>query len=57
VEKAFGKEPSRFLHIGDSHSRDFEGARKAGWDALLFGKPIIEERQITSFPELLGLLP
>ena len=57
VEKAFGKEPSRFLHIGDSHSRDFEGARKAGWEALLFGKPIIEERQITSFPELLGLLP
>ena len=57
VEKSFGKEPSRFLHVGDSHSRDFEGARKAGWDALLFGKPIIEERQITTFPELLALLP
>ena len=57
VEKSFGKEPSRFLHVGDSHSRDFEGARTAGWDALLFGKPIIEERQITTFPELLALLP
>jgi len=57
VEKSFGKEPSYFLHVGDSHSRDFEGARQAGWDALLFGKPIIEERQITTFPELLELLP
>ena len=57
VEEAFGKNPSRFLHIGDSHSRDFEGARQAGWDALLFGKPVIEERQITTFPELLELLP
>ena len=57
VEKSFGTDPSRFLHIGDSHSRDFEGARQAGWDALLFGKPIIEERQITTFPELLALLP
>lgn len=57
VEKAFGKEPSQFLHLGDSHSRDFEGARQAGWNALLFGKPIIEERQITSFPELLEILP
>jgi putative hydrolase of the HAD superfamily len=57
VEKVFDKEPARFLHVGDSHSRDFEGARQAGWDALLFGKPIIEERQITTFPELLEMLP
>ena len=57
VEKSFGEKPSNFLHLGDSHSRDFEGARQAGWEALLFGKPIIEERQITSFAELLELLP
>jgi len=57
VEEAFGKKPSNFLHLGDSHSRDFEGARQAGWDALLFGKPIIEERQITAFAELLERLP
>ena len=57
VEKWFGEKPSSFLHLGDSHSRDFEGARQAGWDALLFGKPIIEERQITTFHELLALLP
>ena len=57
VEKSFSKEPSNFLHIGDSYSRDFEGASQAGWDALLFGKPIIEEKQITAFAELLERLP
>jgi len=57
VEKSFGKEPSSFLHIGDSYSRDYQGAKQAGWDALLFGKPIIEERQITAFAELLERLP
>jgi putative hydrolase of the HAD superfamily len=57
VEKEFDEGSPSFLHIGDSHSRDFKGARQAGWDALLFGKPVIEERQITTFPELLELLP
>ena len=57
VEEAFGKKPSDFLHLGDSYSRDFEGARQAGWDALLFGKPVIEKRQITAFPELIEWLP
>lgn len=57
VEKSFGEEPSRFLHLGDSYSRDFEGAQRAGWKALLFGKPIIEKRQITAFAELLEWLP
>ena len=57
VEKSFSKKPSSFLHIGDSYSRDFEGASHAGWDALLFGKPIIEEKQITAFAELLERLP
>lgn len=57
VEKSFGEEPSSFLHLGDSYSRDFEGAQRAGWKALLFGKPIIEKRQITAFAELLEWLP
>ena len=57
VEKWFGEKPSSFLHVGDSYSRDFEGARQAGWNALLFGKPIIEKRQITAFAELPELLP
>jgi REG-2-like HAD superfamily hydrolase len=57
VEKSFGEEPSSCLHLGDSYSRDFEGAQRAGWKALLFGKPIIEKRQITAFAELLEWLP
>jgi REG-2-like HAD superfamily hydrolase len=57
VEKTMKEEPSSFLHLGDSYSRDFEGARNAGWSALLYGKPIIESSQISSFPELLDHLP
>ena len=57
VEKTMKELPSSFLHIGDSYSRDFEGARNAGWSALLYGKPIIESSQISSFPELLDHLP
>ena len=57
VEKCMQVRPEEILHIGDSHSRDFEGALSAGWSALLFGKPKIEEKQIISFPELLDFLP
>ena len=57
VERRFNKIPSHFLHLGDSHSRDFLGAKKAGWSALLFGRPVIEQDQITSFKELLEILP
>jgi putative hydrolase of the HAD superfamily len=57
VEKCMQVSPKEILHIGDSHSRDFEGALAAGWSALLFGKPKIEDRQIISFPELLDFLP
>mgnify|MGYP006088755653 FL=1 len=57
VEKTMSEIPSAFLHLGDSHSRDFEGAQKAGWSALLYGNPIIEESQITTFSELLDHLP
>lgn len=57
VESQTGVEPNQILHLGDSHSRDFEGARHAGWSALLFGLPLVEENQISSFPELLEFLP
>ena len=40
----------------DSHSRDFEGlASRMG--CLAVRQPVIEERQITAFPELLERLP
>ncbi len=57
VEKRMQESPSSFLHLGDSYSRDFEGARNAGWSALLYGKPVIESDQILSFPELLDHMP
>ena len=57
VERTMRKSPDEILHLGDSHSRDFEGARKAGWSALLYGSPRLEEAQIQAFPELLELLP
>ncbi|MEK9773083.1 MAG: HAD-IA family hydrolase [Opitutae bacterium] len=57
VEASTGKLPEEILHLGDSHARDFEGARKAGWSALLFGKPKLETDQISCFPELLHRLP
>lgn len=56
VEKKMDLPSSSFLHLGDSYSRDFEGAISAGWSALLFGHPIIEKEQITAFPELLDRL-
>ena len=45
------------VEIFRTAERDFEGARNAGWSALLFGKPKIEEEQILAFPELIELLP
>jgi putative hydrolase of the HAD superfamily len=57
VEDKMKEKPDGFLHLGDSYSRDFMGAQKAGWSALLYGLPIIEKSQITSFSELLDHLP
>ena len=57
VETKMGFQPKEILHLGDSHSRDFEGSQAAGWSALLFGKPKIEEEQIHCFSELLDRLP
>jgi REG-2-like HAD superfamily hydrolase len=57
VEETMGRLPAEILHLGDSHSRDFLGARNAGWNALLFGQPKLEDDQITCFSELLDHLP
>jgi len=57
VEENLQKKPAEILHLGDSYSRDFEGAQKAGWSALLFGKPKLEKNQILCFSELLEWLP
>jgi putative hydrolase of the HAD superfamily len=57
VEQTMDRKPNEILHLGDSHSRDFLGARKAGWSALLYGEPKLENEQISCFPELLDYLP
>jgi putative hydrolase of the HAD superfamily len=57
VEEVTSRKPGEILHLGDSHSRDFLGARKAGWSSLLFGEPKLENEQITCFSELLDHLP
>jgi putative hydrolase of the HAD superfamily len=35
AEAAFGVTPERCLHVGDSRKHDIDGARAAGWGALL----------------------
>lgn len=57
VEQTMDRKPNEILHLGDSHSRDFLGARKAGWSALLYGEPKLENEQISCFSELLNYLP
>ena len=57
VEREMNASAEEILHLGDSYSRDFEGAKGAGWSALLFGKPKIEKDQILDFQELLAILP
>lgn len=56
-EQTMNRKPNEILHLGDSHSRDFLGARKAGWSALLYGEPKLENEQISCFSELLNYLP
>ena len=57
VEQTMDRKPNEILHLGDSHSRDFLGARNAGWSALLYGEPKLENEQISCFSELLDYLP
>ena len=57
VEQTMDRKSNEILHLGDSHSRDFLGARKAGWSALLYGEPKLENEQISCFSELLDYLP
>jgi putative hydrolase of the HAD superfamily len=57
VEQTMDRKPNEILHLGDSHSRDFLGARMAGWSALLYGEPKLENEQISCFSELLDYLP
>ena len=56
VEKTSGC-PQEIMHLGDSMSRDFTGAREAGWRPILYGSKSKEINHIQEFPELLSILP
>ncbi len=51
-------DPAAILHLGDSRTQDFEGARAAGFQALLLrrGQPRRGEDQISSLAEALSRL-
>lgn len=61
VERVLRTSPDDMLHLGDSRSRDVDGALAAGWQAVLYSSVEVElptgVARIGSFPELLDLLP
>ncbi len=61
AERILGTVPDDMLHLGDSYSRDVDGALAAGWQAVLYSSEEIElpagVARIACFPELLDLLP
>ncbi len=56
VEKKLQVAPQEIMHLGDSMSRDFTGAREAGWRPILYGSRSKEINHIQEFPELLSIL-
>jgi HAD superfamily hydrolase (TIGR01549 family) len=61
VERVLGTTPKDMLHLGDSYSRDVQGALSAGWRTALYSEKECELPEdisrIESFRELLDLLP
>ena len=61
VEKTMNTKPSDMLHVGDSLSRDVEGALSAGWSSVLFSKESCKLPEgavrASSFPEISEMLP
>lgn len=49
--------PEEIMHIGDSYSRDYMGAKIAGWTPLLYDSDSGEDDHISHFSKLLDLLP
>lgn len=57
VEATLGVTSEKIMHLGDSYSRDYMGAKLVGWHPILYGKPSGKENHISSFTQLLDLLP
>ena len=61
VERVLGTTSKDMCHLGDSYSRDVQGALSAGWRSVLYSEKEHESPKnilrIESFRELLDLLP
>jgi len=61
VEKTLGTKSSDMLHVGDSLSRDVEGALYAGWNSVLFAKERCKlpegAARASNFREISEMLP
>ncbi len=61
VEKVLKTAPEEMLHLGDSYSRDVQGALSAGWQSMLYSKNECELPKgvirIGRFGQMLDLLP
>jgi REG-2-like HAD superfamily hydrolase len=61
VERILGTTPKDMFHLGDSYSRDVQGALSAGWHTVLYSEKASASPEnisrIESFRELLDLLP
>ena len=57
VEKTMHVVPDEIMHVGDSKYQDYEGAKEAGWNPILFGSEQKNKDHIMVFPELLNILP
>jgi len=61
VERILGTTPKDMFHLGDSYSRDVQGALSAGWHTALYSEKASASPEnisrIESFRELLDLLP
>jgi putative hydrolase of the HAD superfamily len=61
VERVLGTTPKDMFHLGDSYSRDVQGALSAGWRAALYSEKECASPEnisrIENFRELLDLLP
>ena len=56
VEKALGLPSSAFLHVGDDQAKDADGARNAGWKAILLTKQKGSGLRAHGLPEVPAIL-
>ncbi|MFP6855195.1 MAG: HAD-IA family hydrolase, partial [Opitutales bacterium] len=56
VEEALNLPSSALLHVGDDRQRDWEGARNAGWRAILVNAEDGPEDRIPDLAEVLALV-